>query len=1357
MKTKLSLFCEKLIEIGWLAAAIVAPLFFNVYSNRVFEPDKLTLVRSIATLMAVAWVIKVLDEAYMGPEEGKPEGKPSSYDAEASVQARDVYAQESQKQALKRLWGHITATPLLLPTLALVAVYLLSTAASLVPRVSLLGSYQRLQGTYTTFSYIVIFLLVLQGMRRREQIERLITVLILVSLPISLYGLVQHAKLDPLPWGGDVTRRVASNMGNAIFVAAYLIMVVPLTMARLIGASKHILENVEESKGAVFLVSYLLLQVIQIFIWVRFEYLIGLWTGLGVLIILLFFSLFIEKPLAHFALLGGYSFILNAQLVCILFSGSRGPWLGLLGGLYVFVLISLISLRRQAEDQSRLSFGEIGRALAFALVSLPAMLALPYALLIFLKRGFRWLWLSWLIQAFIGILLLLAVSLPVSPLHEPFKRLPYVGHLSSLLDTTGGTNAVRILIWEGATQLIMPHEPLRYPSGEPDTLNFLRPLIGYGPESMYVAYNRFYPPKLAHHEARNASPDRSHNETFDALVITGLLGFVVYMLIFGSVFYYALKWLGLISSRLQRWVFVAFWLGGGFLGVLISWLTDGTLRFLGVGLPTGSILGLALYVGLYGLVFYGQREGGDILDWGYRLYLIALLSAIMAHFIEVHFGIAIAATRTYFWLYAGLICVIGYFLRQGQAVPSPALESTPPLSLHRRGEEGGVARLDEPRSRKKRRRKKPENVPSGQAATLDAGQAGWNTALVSFSLLMGLILITMCYDYITFQYKISDGEGSIFWLFAITWLLAGAIIITELSKGQATGQADWVFVLVTYPLISLACLFLFYFIHHLWLDIRDVSDSPIKAADRVAGVIALYYVVLFGMIFLITLTSLKERGSEKSSPLFNYGYWWLYPILAVAALYVIIFFNLKFIQADIYYKQAAPYEQAGRWDDAVEMYRRALRLDPYEDYYFLFLGRACLEKAQRMGESPNDALFSPNLDTLLRPTAWEQEWLKNTGRETWLRLSEVALNRAQELNPLNTDHTANLGRLYRTRGGLRANMDERIKELSRSIEYYRQATSLSPHNAQLFNEWGTVYYILGRFDKALEKLLFSLSLDPAFVNTYVHLGDAYQALNKPERALEAHVKAIEIEPGSLTDQYLFSFPIPGFLETRLNFYANSGLAQRLIQAVEKYEGDTFPLYKALGNIYIQQRKLEEAKEQFLKAVALREGDLDAHIALGYIYAQLGELEEAEREFQICIQIAPEDLISRRNLGGVYRQQAQQAEQAGDEKTKLLKLEQARAEFERTAAIAPEDLLTHQNLAEVYRLLGMAEEALKEFRRVVELAPDDWNGHKNLAIFYQQLGMIEEAISEAQKAKDLAPDDQKPTLENFISQLQKGAD
>ena len=93
---------------------------------------------------------------------------------------------------------------------------------------SLLGSYQRLQGTYTTLSYLVIFAAIAGNMRKRNQLERLITVMILTSLPVALYGVLQKFRIDPVPWGGDTSRRIASNMGNSIFVAAYLVMVFPL-------------------------------------------------------------------------------------------------------------------------------------------------------------------------------------------------------------------------------------------------------------------------------------------------------------------------------------------------------------------------------------------------------------------------------------------------------------------------------------------------------------------------------------------------------------------------------------------------------------------------------------------------------------------------------------------------------------------------------------------------------------------------------------------------------------------------------------------------------------------------------------------------------------------------------------------------------------------------------------------------------------------------------------------------------------------------------------------------------------------------------------------------------------------------
>jgi hypothetical protein len=92
-------------------------------------------------------------------------------------------------------------------------------------------------------------------------------------------------------------------------------------------------------------------------------------------------------------------------------------------------------------------------------------------------------------------LALLIVLKGAAPLQQ-VRSLPYLSRLANVLDIEEGTGKVRVLIWEGASHLV---------ASDP-----LRAIIGYGPESMFVAYNRFYPPDLAHHEERTASPDRSH-------------------------------------------------------------------------------------------------------------------------------------------------------------------------------------------------------------------------------------------------------------------------------------------------------------------------------------------------------------------------------------------------------------------------------------------------------------------------------------------------------------------------------------------------------------------------------------------------------------------------------------------------------------------------------------------------------------------------------------------------------------------------------------------------------------------------------------------------------------------------------
>ena len=257
-----------------------------------------------------------------------------------------------------------------------------------------------------------------------------------------------------------------------------------------------------------------------------------------------------------------YVFIAALQVIAIYMSGSRGPALGWMAGTYLlFLLLSL-------------------------------------------NWSKRWLTFAILITSLLGGVFLAVFNIPNGPL-EALRKLPGVGRFGLLLDAESNSALVRKYIWEGASDLVSRHTPLLFPDGETDTLNALRPLIGYGPESMYVAYNPFYPPLLAHVESRNASPDRSHNETWDSMVITGALGLVAYLAVFVSVFYYGIKWIGLVHSVRQRNLFLASMLGGALIGAVGLAIWRG-IEYFGVGLPFGIAAGLILYLAIYAL--FGKHE-----------------------------------------------------------------------------------------------------------------------------------------------------------------------------------------------------------------------------------------------------------------------------------------------------------------------------------------------------------------------------------------------------------------------------------------------------------------------------------------------------------------------------------------------------------------------------------------------------------------------------------------------------------------------------------------------------------------------------------------------------------------------------
>jgi tetratricopeptide (TPR) repeat protein len=872
--------------------------------------------------------------------------------------------------------------------------------------------------------------------------------------------------------------------------------------------------------------------------------------------------------------------------------------------------------------------------------------------------------------------------------------------------------------------MVLPHLPLERPDGSQDWMNALRPLIGYGPESMYVAYNRFYRPDLAHYEARNASPDRSHNETFDSLVITGVLGFVVYMFLFASVFYYGFRWLGVIANAVQRNLFIGCWIGGGILGALAMVLWQGA-EFFGVGLPAGIAGGLGVYLVIWGL-FFSQRideETSASREHNpYSLLVVALVAAILAHFVEIHFGIAIAATRTYFWAYTGLLVVVGYL------IPFR-------MRMEQEAEQQRAAEADRLEARRRRRRRRSRHVRQRETQDVLVSLR----AVLPYALVLALILSVLAFDFVSNnQLGLATAQEvvvasvvrrpvrgelvpsyGIVGVVGVTWVLGSTIIVAEwLRRG---GQGGWRVPLGACLSISVVIAFLF----ALVLAGRLVSiGRQVQLLDRarlVMGMLSTFYVLAFAVLLGLGAALLGEDQLPRL--LWRPMRWWSYPILLVGMVLTVLNTNLKVVHADMVYKHAQPYERERMWDFSIILHQEAISLAPQEDFYHLFLGRAFLEKAKSApvaGRPPRECRMSDVMQ--MTP-----QQLAELSREDLMDCSESALRKAREISPLNTDHSANLGRLYRARAESTSDSVDQYELFQKSLAHYAEATSLSPNAAHLYNEWGVVYLSMGERERALAKYEHSLSLDDEYEMTYMSLGDAFMRSNELDKAAESYRKAIEVKP-NLPD-----------------------------------------VHGVLAYIYGMQQDYEAAISETLEVLDLTRNPSQQYISyknLALYYQQLGRLEEAMRAAQEALARAPdserpavEALIAKMVQGGVAPETELMVQQFLSEGEVALNNGQwavAEQAYGKALALNANLAVAHSALAYIYGRQGKLEEAEAENLAVLAAIPDDYATLKNLAIIYRELKRYDDSTKYARLAlgSPYATAEDRSQLQLFIGEVER---
>jgi O-antigen ligase len=197
-------FFDQAIAYSFYLLVFFVPIIFTTSNYELFEFPKMLLVYFFAALILFLWIAKSFWEKKFT----------------------------------------FTNTPLTIPLFLFLTSQILSTIFSIDRHTSIFGYYSRFNGgLLSTFSYLILFFAAVSNLNRVKAL-RLAAIAILSSLFVSLWGIPSHfgydpscflirGKLDATCWSQDFqpTLRIFSTLGQPNWLAAFLVMTIPLSLA----------------------------------------------------------------------------------------------------------------------------------------------------------------------------------------------------------------------------------------------------------------------------------------------------------------------------------------------------------------------------------------------------------------------------------------------------------------------------------------------------------------------------------------------------------------------------------------------------------------------------------------------------------------------------------------------------------------------------------------------------------------------------------------------------------------------------------------------------------------------------------------------------------------------------------------------------------------------------------------------------------------------------------------------------------------------------------------------------------------------------------------------------------------------
>lgn len=186
-----NVWSDRIIRWGFYLLFALVPLLFTPWNYELFEFNKMIGVYMLTIIITGAWMVKSI----------------------------------TQKEF------HVARTPLDIPIALFVSSQFVSSLFSMDPHVSWFGYYSRFNGgMFSIMSYVLLYYAYVSNLKDDSGIKNLKVVLGSGAI-VALYGVAERLGVDKNLWVQDVQNRVFSSLGQPNWLAAYLVALLPISLA----------------------------------------------------------------------------------------------------------------------------------------------------------------------------------------------------------------------------------------------------------------------------------------------------------------------------------------------------------------------------------------------------------------------------------------------------------------------------------------------------------------------------------------------------------------------------------------------------------------------------------------------------------------------------------------------------------------------------------------------------------------------------------------------------------------------------------------------------------------------------------------------------------------------------------------------------------------------------------------------------------------------------------------------------------------------------------------------------------------------------------------------------------------------